>query len=74
MNSQRETEIIEFLKSNNKSSSKEISDNIKLSISYATLKRLLTKLKEENKIETIGQGKATKYIIEQITHKNYWKL
>ena len=63
MNSQREIEIIDFIKSNKNSSSKEIFDNLNLSISYATLKRILIKLKNENKLETIGKGKGTKYII-----------
>lgn len=63
MNSQREITIIEFLKSNDKSSSKEIFDNLGLDLSYATLKRFLNKLKEENKLETIGQGKGTKYVL-----------
>lgn len=63
MNSQREIEIIEFIKLNEKSSSKEIFDNLNLDISYATLKRILTKLKTENKLKTLGKGKGTKYII-----------
>lgn len=63
MDSKRKNKIIDFIKSNEKSSSKEIFDSLSLDISYATLKRILTKLKIENKIETLGKGKGTKYII-----------
>lgn len=63
MNSQREIRLINYIKSNENSSSKEIFDNLNLDISYATLKRVLTKLKKENKLETIGKGKGTKYIV-----------
>lgn len=63
MNSQRESEIINFIKTNGESSSKKIFDNISLDISYATLKRILTKLITDESIESIGKGKGTKYII-----------
>jgi len=59
----RETEILDFLKKNNESSSKDIYDGIKASISYATVKRILTKLSNENLIIYIGKGKGTKYLI-----------
>lgn len=59
----RENEILDFIKKNNESSSKEIYDGIKSSISYATVKRTLTKLTSENLLITKGQGKGTKYII-----------
>ena len=63
MNSQREIEIINFIKTNGESSSKKIFDNLSLEISYATLKRVLTKLITEESIESIGKGKGTKYTI-----------
>jgi Fic family protein len=63
MNSKRKSEIINFIKTNGESSSKNIFDNLPLDISYATLKRVLTKLITEESIESIGQGKGTKYII-----------
>jgi len=63
MNSQRESEIINFIKNNGASSSKKIFDNLQLNISYATLKRVLTKLISKKLIESIGKGKGTKYII-----------
>lgn len=63
MNRQRELEIINFIITNGESSSKEIFDNLTLDISYATLKRVLTKLISKESIESIGKGKGTKYII-----------
>lgn len=65
MNTQRELEIIEFINNNGELSSKEIFDNLNLTseISYATLKRVLTKLKNKGHIESKGKGKGTKYLI-----------
>jgi len=59
----REEQIIDFIKKAGECSSKEIFDEIGLSVSYATLKRLLTKLIASNFISTKGQGKGTKYLI-----------
>lgn len=59
----REKYIIDFIQKVGECSSKEIFDEIDLSVSYATLKRLLTKLKSSNYISTKGQGKGTKYLI-----------
>ena len=59
----REQKIIDYIQNNVECSSKTIFEGISISISYATLKRILTKLISENYIETIGQGKATKYYI-----------
>jgi len=80
MKDKRETAIIEFIKKNNDCSSKEIFDGVKLSISYATIKRILSKLISENFIETIGKGKGTKYIIssayeliQPISINNYYE-
>lgn len=61
----RETEIIDFIKKHKECSSKEISDGIKSSISYATVKRILNKLSSENLLTTSGQGKGTKYLISK---------
>ena len=58
-----DTEIIDCIKRNIESSSKEIYDEIKVSVSYATVKRILTKLTSENLIITTGKGKGTKYVI-----------
>ena len=55
--------IIDFLARNPLSSSKEIHEGIQLNMGYATVKRVLKKLKELNYIEIEGQGKGTKYRI-----------
>lgn len=59
----RELEIIEFIKKNQEASSSEIFDSLSTSISYATVKRILSKLIDENLITKKGQGKSTKYLI-----------
>lgn len=56
-------EVIEFVKENPSSSSKEIHEGLVSVTGYATTKRVLTKLKSENLISTIGKGKGTKYVI-----------
>ncbi len=63
MLTQNESQIIDFIKNQGECSSKEVFDNITTGTSYATLKRVLTKLINENYIETKGKGKGTKYII-----------
>lgn len=57
----REIDIIEFVQRIGECSSKQIHDNIKSDVSYATLKRVLVKLKNQNLLDTTGQGKGTKY-------------
>lgn len=59
----REIEILDFLNKNNEISSKEIFDGINSLISYATVKRILTKLANDNLIIVSGKGKGTKYSI-----------
>ncbi|HEX2898690.1 MAG TPA: cell filamentation protein Fic, partial [Bacteroidia bacterium] len=59
----KEREIIEFLKNVPQASSKEVFEGLEVSGSYATLKRILAKLKEEGLIITLGARKATKYAI-----------
>lgn len=59
----REKQIIDFIQKIGECSSKEIFDETELSVSYATLKRLLTKLITSNYISTKGRGKGTKYLI-----------
>lgn len=59
----REQKIIDFVKNVKGCSSKEILDGVDISVSYATLKRILTKLISENYISTKGKGKGTKYFI-----------
>jgi len=59
----KEFEIIEFIKKNKEVSSKEIFETVTSSISYATIKRILTKLIDQNLLTKKGQGKSTKYLI-----------
>ncbi|TVR75170.1 MAG: cell filamentation protein Fic [Marinilabiliales bacterium] len=59
----REFEIIELIKKRQEVSSKEIFEGISSSISYATVKRMLSKLIDENLLTKKGQGKSTKYLI-----------
>ena len=59
----REAKIIDFIKVKQECSSKEIHDSLSNSVSYATTKRILTKLTAENLLITKGQGKGTKYLI-----------
>ena len=59
----REQQIIDFVKKIGECSSKEVFDGVNLSVSYATLKRLITKLISVNYLASRGQGKGTKYFI-----------
>jgi Fic family protein len=59
----RELEIIELIKKNQEVSSKEIFEGISSSVSYATVKRMLSKLIDDNLLTKKGQGKSTKYLI-----------
>jgi Fic family protein len=55
--------ILDYITQNPNQSSKGIFDRLVLNISYATLKRRLVKLKNENLVEAIGSGRATVYRI-----------
>lgn len=59
----RKQQVIDFVKKNGQSSSKEIFDGVGESFSYATLKRILTDLKANDYLLTKGQGKGTKYLL-----------
>ncbi len=59
----REQQIIDFIKKTGECSSKEIFDNVDISASYATLKRIITTLKTNNYLTSSGKGKGTKYIL-----------
>jgi Fic family protein len=59
----RELEVIELIKKNHEVSSREIFESLSKSISYATVKRMLSKLIDENLLTKRGQGKSTKYLI-----------
>ncbi|HVS93976.1 MAG TPA: Fic family protein [Mucilaginibacter sp.] len=55
--------ILEYINTHPQLSSAEIYDGLNRSISYATLKRMLSKLLHDNLVKTEGKGKATRYII-----------
>lgn len=55
--------IIEYIANNPLKSSKEIHEGIGINIGYATVKRILNRIKEENYVELEGKGKGTKYKI-----------
>lgn len=59
----RAQQIIDFIREKKGSSSKEIFESINISVSYATLKRSLTKLVSENYVVSEGKGKGTKYFL-----------
>ncbi|MGL1886524.1 MAG: Fic family protein [Reichenbachiella sp.] len=61
----RELEIIQILKEYQSLSSGEIFEKLNTKVSYATLKRTLSKLQEDNILQSNGQGKGTKYIISE---------
>lgn len=63
MKDNRNSEILNFIKENQECSSKEIHEGISIPLSYATVKRILTRLNSEKLILKIGQGKGTKYSI-----------
>lgn len=62
----KESAILTYLQQGHEYSSKEIADSICLSISYATVKRILTKLVSENLIAIRGNGKGTKYAVSPL--------
>lgn len=68
MTSSGKIEILNFLKKGENYSSKEIHEGIRSSISYATVKRIITNLISENLIVKKGKGKSTKYSIS-LAHK-----
>ncbi len=72
--------IIEYLKKKPNSSSKEIFEGIGRQKSLATIKRILSKLIQENLIVSTGKGKSTRYylspeykLFEPIDIKKYYK-
>ena len=62
----REQKIIDFIKSTGKCSSKEIFESADISVSYATLKRILSNLKTKEYLTSKGQGKGTKYLLSPV--------
>ena len=61
-----ENRIISLLKNDELLSSTEIHQNLSLSISISTLKRILSKLVISNYLEIIGNRKSSKYKISEI--------
>lgn len=61
----KEQEIIDFVISNPLSSSKDIFNGLASSLSYATAKRILSKLVAEKLLSTEGNGKGTKYVVSR---------
>lgn len=59
----RQNEILNFIHNNANCSSGEIHKEFATSISYATVKRILSQLLNENFILSEGKGKATRYFI-----------
>ncbi len=62
----REQQIIDFVRKTQGSSSKDVFEGVSISVSYATLKRMLAKLISRNYLSTTGKGKGTKYIISPV--------
>ncbi|MCB0798621.1 MAG: Fic family protein [Chitinophagales bacterium] len=63
MITEKDRQIIDFIRKNAGSSSKYVFENAAVSVSYATLKRMLTKLVAERCIVIEGQGKGTRYFL-----------
>ncbi len=59
----REQKIIDFIKKTGTCSSKEVQEKANISASYATVKRVLSKLVSEKYLATLGKGKGTKYML-----------
>lgn len=62
----REQKILDYLSKVGECSSKEIFDNINISVSYATLKRSVSKLVSLEYIVSKGKGKGTKYELSPV--------
>lgn len=63
---ERELEIIDIISAKQELSSKGLFERISIDFSYATAKRLLTKLVDDNLIIKSGKGKSTKYSISPV--------
>lgn len=62
----REQHIIDIIKNIGTGSSKEIFEKSNMSMSYATLKRVLANMVRQNYLLMLGRGKATKYSLSSI--------
>lgn len=57
----KNNQVFQFIKLNPNVSSKEIHDSLAGSLAYATVKRVLQELLDQNLLATTGKGKATRY-------------
>lgn len=57
--------LLEFIEANPLLSSKQIHENLRVDIGYATLKRRLQELTNKGLILAVGRGKATKYQLSE---------
>ncbi|MCK5719656.1 MAG: Fic family protein [Thiomargarita sp.] len=65
--------VIDYIYSQANLSSKDIFDGLGVNISYATLKRILAKLKAKNLISSMGKGRGTTYKIS-VTYALFYPL
>lgn len=63
MSETRKTEILDFIQNHQNCSSSEIHREFDDSISYSTIKRILTQMLSDKIIETKGKGKGTRYFV-----------
>jgi predicted transcriptional regulator len=75
-----ELEIVNFIIDHPQCSSKEIHESISISISYATVKRIVSKLTKDNLLTIEGNGKSTRYstspaykLLQSINSDEYYK-
>ena len=61
----KEEQILKYISEQPSSSSKEIHEGSKLRIGYATVKRILNRLYENNFIDIEGKGRGTKYSLSR---------
>jgi Fic family protein len=60
-----ENEILDYIKKNPNSSSREIYDGLENLVAFATIKRTIAVLLDKNFVNTTGRGKSTRYIISK---------
>jgi len=65
--------VIEHIYNQPNLSSKDIFDSLGIDVSYATLKRILAKLKAKNLISSMGKGRGTTYKIS-VTYELFYPL
>lgn len=64
----REYEILQFLQYHPNATRKDIEAGMSLSVSSATLKRILSALVESGSATVTGQGRATRYAVSPQAH------